>query len=403
MRRRPPTDDEEYVEDDDEAEDAGARPTLPPPPKPPTTPEFMWIAPDAPGATLPDPQPIPGGEMRYSVTPSWRRRWLLAVIGSAAMQLAIFVGIGVVLNAGNLALVPSTMWVFGIAIAVASLFSLRRPGPIAITLTEDAISYEASSFRLRCGWGSVAGLVQLGRDETTLALRLAQPEVEWERSGGAHPWRRTPYPWDMTIPLQPFTMGDPERRVQRLVAGALPSLQGVPSSVEAPHAETPGRRAAGFLIGLLPLAILMVVFSLLLHDTPATMLLRTLIICGLGAISLARWNGTTGERTADYVARVVLGPANEPRKAVVPVLARMYAVYGVFLVLGYALSLSGTSTDDLIATYGPAHTCWKSTAGKISGCELSTGQMVGTVGPTQVTCFFREPLSTTTTTFHCKS
>ena len=45
---------------------------------------------------------------------------------------------------------------------------------------------------------------------------------------------------------------------------------------------------------------------------------------------------------------------------------------------------------------------WKNNAGKISGCELSTGGMIGTIGTTQVTCFFHEPLSDTTT-FHCKS
>ena len=401
MRRRPPTDEEEYVEEDDD--DGTAPPTLPAEPSPPISPDFLWLAPNAPGASLPDPQPIPGGEMRTPVTPAWRRRWLLTVIGNAAMQLAIFVGIAVVLNAGNLSRVPTVMWVLGIGIAILSLTAgLQRPGATALALDANGITFEHSSYRLKTDWGNVARLVQLGRDETTLALRLAVPAVDWERAGSAQPWRRIPYPWDMTIPLQPFTLGEPERRVQQLVAGAVPALRGVPSSVEAPHAETPGRRAAGFIIGLVPLAVLMVGYSLLLHDSLTTLVLRTLIICGLGAMSLARWNGITGERTADYVARVALGPAREPKTAVVPVLARMYAVYAVFLVLGFALSMSGTSAEDLTAKYGPAHTCWKNDAGKISGCKLSTGVMLGTVGKTQVTCFFHEPLSDTTT-FHCKS
>jgi hypothetical protein len=229
------------------------------------------------------------------------------VIGNAALQLAIFVGIGFILNAGNLAAVSPVMWAFGLGIALLALVaSLRRPGPIALLLTADGITFEHSCFRLMADWDQVIRVVQLGADQTTLALQLEESAAFWERLASTQPWRRIPYPWDTTVPLEPFTLGDASNRVQRWVAGALPALRGVPSSVEAPRAETARRRAAGLAIGLLPLVALMVAYSLLLRDSPATLVLRALIICGLGAMSLARWNGTTGERTADFVARVVL-------------------------------------------------------------------------------------------------
>ncbi len=400
MRRRPPPEDEYF--DDVDADEAPTAPLPPAAPVPREAPAFLWLAPSAPGAVLPDPEPIAGGDVRCTVTPAWRRRWLAGVIGHAALELAIFVGIAFILNAGDLAAVPLVMWAMGLGFALLALVTgLRRPRPIALLLTADGITFEHSSYHLMANWDQVVRVVQLGADQAKLALRLEGSAAVWERPTSARPWRRIPYPWDTTVPLEPFTMGDASNHVQRWVAGALPALRGVPSSVEAPHAETPSRRAAGFAIGLLPLVALIVAFSLFLRDSPATLVLRALIICGLGAMSLAGWNGTTGERTADFVARVVLGGSNQPRRAAVPVLARVYASYVVFIALGFTLSMASTSADGLAAKYGPAHTCWTNQTGKITGCALRGGAMLGVTGVTEVTCFFAEPLPAGTLTFHC--
>jgi hypothetical protein len=393
MRRPPTTNEGAVIEDEGEAS----------PPDPPESPAFLWLPHDAPGATLPPPLPLPDWEMRFAVTSAWRRRWLLGVLGNAGMQLALIAGIGFVLNGGDLAGIPTVMWSIGIGLALFVLVvGLMRPGPLALTLTEGGFNFEHSSFRLQAGWGSVVRLVQLGRDESTLALRLDKPGVAWERPTNAKPWRRTPYPWDTTVPLEPFALGDQSRQVQARVAGAVPALQGVPAEVVAAHAETPGRRAAGFIIGLVPIAVGMAVLSQVLGDGPVTAFLRTAIMVGLGALTLARWNGTTGERTADYVARVALGPSQEPRRTLIPVLARVYAPYALFLGIGFVLWTTSAPSVDLTAKYGPAHTCWKNDAGLISGCLMRDGTMRGDFGGTEVTCFFVEPLPATQTVFHCK-
>jgi hypothetical protein len=403
--------DEDELYDEEEGDEAVQSLAAPPPPSalptapPPDSPDFLWLSPTAPGATLPDPKPMARDEEVFVTTRDWDRRRTLRIVGNALLQAGIFIGIVAVLNLDHLGAVPVLWWSIGVALGVVVLIGgLTRPGAVSLTLTEGGFSYEDGSFRIQSAWSNVARLVQLGGDEPALALRLHAPATAWERTSRAKPWRLVPYPWDTTVPLAPFTLGDPSREAQALVAGALPALQGVPSNVEAPHAETSGRRAIGFLIGLVPLGALAIVTNLVSGDAVPLALLRTAIIAGLGAMALIRWNGTTGERSVDYVARVILGPAKESKRSAIAVLLRTQGVFIAILLVTVALSLSvGAATaSSLTAKYGPAHTCWKNDAGKISGCQLSDGTMRGTVGTTQVTCYFTEPVPSTPQIFHCR-
>jgi hypothetical protein len=391
--------------DDSGPNSPSAEPGLPPPP-PPGAPflerrDDPVSATGAPGAELPRAIAIPEQAQHFVPSAAWSRRRVLGVVGNALLQTAIFFGIVGVLNLDHLGTVPMYFWGLGVGIGLMILIAgVTRPGPIALTIDRDGVTYEDSSFTLRTGWANVTRIVQLGRDETTLALRLGAPSASFERSGRVQPWRRVPYPWDATIPLAPFTDGDASREAQALVAGALPHLSGIPSLLEAPHSESLGRRVVGFVVGVVPLAVLALVVNLMAGDPAPTAVLRMAIIGGLGAMALLRWNGTTGERIVDQVTRLALGPSAEPRWKAVSVILRAHAVYIAILLLTLSVSLLGTA--NLEAKYGPPHVCWKNDEGKISGCLLATGAMRGAVGTREVTCFFVEPLPSTPQTFHCK-
>ena len=66
-----------------------------------------------------------------------------------------------------------------------------------------------------------------------------------------------------------------------------------------------------------------------------------------------------------------------------PVVAAVLLMF----VIGTVGRADLSSHPSLENQYGPAHTCWQTTDGSVSGCRLSTGDIVGTETNTVVICY----------------
>jgi hypothetical protein len=53
------------------------------------------------------------------------------------------------------------------------------------------------------------------------------------------------------------------------------------------------------------------------------------------------------------------------------------------------------------STTASAHTCWEDGEGAVTGCQLDSGEIMGTKADTVVTCFFKEPLPETDVRLRC--
>jgi hypothetical protein len=381
------------VDEDQDSEPAAAS-SVPTPPSPP--------------AVL----PLGAEAVIFAVTDAARRRQRLRVIGSGIGWLLLFLTIVVLSNGGDLTTVPILF--FGLALfgSGSMLYNgWTKPGPISLRLSPHAVIYEDSGFRIQSAWDNVEGIVRLGTDPQALALNLRTGAVVTEDPGRNRSWRRRPYRFDRTVPLEPFLLGDPEERVLRAIGALTPGVVGWnPEIVEPAHADA-ATRILGWAIVVVPFLILLGAIFVVpgqrswTGSLVAAVAFQMVLVGGFLTVSLWRWNETTAERVMDWIGRVVRAPGPDERRAdVAGVVLRRWAAFGFYLLLGTSIWLTGgqTSTVDLAARYGPAHQCWQDSDNKIAGCRMVNGTVRGSAGGTPVTCFFTEPLTAATVTFHCR-
>jgi len=344
----------------------------------------------------------------FDMTPAAKRKaWLAiarnAIVAGGAVLALFFVVSG--------RLTPAAL-PYVVAVAVGILIGgARQRGSRGLDLTTHGVTYRATLFTLSAPWGDVDSLIRLAPRPAAFALHLARPaSVTEKRLPFGAPWRRQPYPFDRTIPLEEFLDGDLEASVIGRLRDLKPSLL---TSEPALLPRQPVRlewRALGWIVGLVPFALGGGIIVALLAPPPFDAFTARLIgaqavfLAGALTVSLLRWHAPTGERTMDYVGRGLAAPrAGERRSDVVRPLASIYAIFVFAVAVGVGLGrLNASTTGDPFATYGQAHTCYFDTNHKISGCRLNDGTMRGQATNELVTCYFNEPLPESAVTFHCR-
>jgi hypothetical protein len=346
-------------------------------------------------------------EVSYTVTPAAKRTaWLriarnavLVVVPVAALLFVVF---------GRIS--TFTLPVL-LGAAIGTFVNGARRGPRGLTLASEGITYRDASFTLVAPWSDVDSFVRLAARSNAVAIRLGGSSVVKEdRFPVGAPWRRQPYPFDRTIPLEPFIDGDPEQAVIARLRDVLPAVFESDLPLERRPQVRTQWRAIGLAAALVPAAIAGAVATVLLG--PRAFEAQTLRAIGVVAIivvgsvtgALWRWNALTGERTMDFIGRALVAPrAGERGADVARALAPTYLVLAVALVLGFGIGRLGAATDagGLVATYGQAHTCYLNADHKISGCLLNDRTTRGAATNSTVTCYFNEPLPTGTVTYHC--
>ncbi|MHB8961015.1 MAG: hypothetical protein ACYDAN_15500 [Candidatus Limnocylindrales bacterium] len=397
--------DEEYadgsVDEDDDIVEAPRPSRLPRLPAPPVA----WSQPLRTGAVPPSPLVLPDGGVRLLPTRSYQFLRLRALAVSVALSILLPLGVLAVITRGDLTVVPVAFygW-FALMAGIVTVSSLRAPAPKLLSLDADGITYDHDAYVLKAGWAAVEAIVQIGDKPEALAVRLAVPSAAWERPDRRAPWRKAAFPWDRTVPLFPFLRGDDEQTVLRHIAAAAPRLQGVPATVEGAVAQPTDRRIAAGAIAIVPAVVLDLAFGLTQGLSTFSLGFNTVLVSGYMLAVLARRRGVVGERVVDFAARVLLDRQGPERPiAVLRTLGGAYAGFAFFVAVGFGLAAvsPGNTMDTLAAKYGPAHSCWQTDQGEITGCRLSTGEMLGSVGVNPTTCFFSEPVPETTTTLHC--
>lgn len=347
-------------------------------------------------------------KISFEITPVARRRAALLVTRDLILSIGAVAAIAIVI-AGRL-----TPVIVGLIVVVA-IGSVANPVRQArarrLEMTAETVTYRDAWFTLAAPWDDVTALVRLRPTPSALALRLDTSALVTEKKAlfGA-PWRRQPYPFDRTIPLEPFIDGDPTDAVIARLREFMPELFDGEPMLEPGPPVTTRWRILGVAAGLVPLALggaVAIAWFVRLPLDAATarlIVIEAIILAGVLIFTLWRRVGTTGERMMDYIGRSLAAPrAEEPRIGMVRVVAPTYVRLLVFVAMGASLGLLETATtrSDLESTFGPPHTCYFDSNRKISGCLMSTGITTGTATGTLITCYFHEPLPVDTVTFHC--
>jgi hypothetical protein len=278
---------------------------------------------------------------RYGPTGAARRRaWLLVAV--TVVVVFALVSAASYIIAGQL--LGVVWWIVGAASA-ASVLGTRQVGSISLLISPSQVVYATRAFTLASSWAGVEALVRLSPKQTSLALRLASPAVTKElRAPLGAAWRSQPYPYDRTIPLQLFLGGPQGERLMAQLRLVAPGLFEAQPTLDPREPVEPRWRLVGLVAGLVPAVVLAVVSALLLFPPPFTRLsvtylgLETVALVALAVTRLRRWRPGTGERTVDFVGRVLVAPrAVERRNQVVrPLLTLIVAMVAV-LGFGYGV------------------------------------------------------------------
>jgi hypothetical protein len=344
----------------------------------------------------------------FDVTPAARRKvWLRIARNTIVAAGAVSAFFFVVSGRLTASVLPYVVGVAGATLIAGA----RQRGSRGLELTPDGVTSRATLFTLSAHWSDIDSLVRLAPRPAALALHIARPaSVTEKRLPLGAPWRRQPYPFDRTIPLEQFLDGDLEESVIRRLREVKPSLFASEPALLPRQPVRLGWRALGLIAGLAPFALVGGIVIAVLAPPPFDAFTARLIaaqavfLAGALSVSLWRWHAPTGERTMDYVGRGLAAPrTGERRSDVVRPLAYIYAIFVVAVAVGFGLGrLNASTTGDLVATYGQAHACYFDTSHKLSGCRLNDGTIRGRVTTTLVTCYFNEPLPVSATTFHCR-
>jgi hypothetical protein len=366
----------------------------------------------ADAARVPPPSPVAAGdawEHVFHATSAGRRRGNVQALASAGTSVLVFAVVLLVASSGHLDRVPLVFYgLMGVAVATQLWTAARRWSNESLSLSKDRVEYHCASYTIEARWSSVERVVSVGSRPTALALGLDRDSVTWEKRGRVRPWRRRPYRYARTIPIEPFIDDDPDSQVMAAIWAAAPRLLGAEPADVRPRGQAWGTRLLAFAIGVTPFAI--VVGGLNGHQwsEPLTlaalpeMIVSMALIGALLVQDLWAWNGTTAERIVDWVGRVVTRPeANERRRDVIGAVAATWGRFAMFLLIGLMLAISSRPSDaSLEAQYGPAHSCWMA-GNTVVGCTLADGSSFGNQSGTAATCWFVEP-ATRSTRFHCR-
>jgi hypothetical protein len=345
-------------------------------------------------------------KVSYNVTPDAKRKAWLRIARNAVLTV-VPVATLLWVMVGRLSIVTLALLLGG---AVGIVINGRRRGPRELELASTGITYRDGSFTLASSWANVDSLVRLAPRPSALAMRLASSSIVVEnRFPKGAPWRQQPYPFDRTIPLEPFLDGDPDQVVTARLREVMPSLFGTDPQLEPREPLTVRWRATGLAASLVPVslagAVVLVLFGPRPLDAQAVRVIVAvaIVLVGVLIVGLWRWHAASGERTMDYIGRGLIAPrAGESRVGVMKALAPTYGVLVLSIALGLGLGrLAAPAGGGLAATYGQAHTCYLNADHKISGCLLNNGTTRGTPTNAVLTCYFDEPIPTGTVTYHC--
>ncbi|MEI7745721.1 MAG: hypothetical protein WCK58_18445 [Chloroflexota bacterium] len=347
----------------------------------------------------PPPPPDPGIEtwrFEFGPTSAGRRRMLRARLGAPVLSAAIYLAVIFAFWGADIAAVPRELLLLFGTLTVSSLVViLRLPTPV-LTLTSLGVEYDAGRYCLEAPWSAVERLVQLGGNKAGLAIILDRPAVSFELGRRSRPWRSMPFPWDRTIPLFTLIVGERDAEVLRLIASARPDLAAVPVERLRYTAPPIPVRLLGWAAAIVPFLVVVTVVEMVAWPAAGPMFLagQAAFLALVLALTMYRWGSGTAERLGDWVGRVLLHPRDgESRSDVLRPIAGKWAGVGVFIVFGMIIGLNGSSDEQRLADYGPAHASWIGSTGTVDGCILANGSMVGDSSGTPVTCYVREPLT----------
>jgi hypothetical protein len=346
-------------------------------------------------------------EVSYEVTPAAKRKAWLRIARNAVLTVVPVATLLLVI-VGRLSTVTLPL-LLGAAVGIV-INGVRR-GPRGLELASEGITYRDGSFTLAASWANVDSLVRLAPRPSALAIRLASSAVVVEnRFPIGAPWRQQPFPFDRTIPLEPFIDGDPDQAVTARLREVMPSLFGMDPQLVPREPVRVRWRAIGLGASLVPVTLAGAIALALLGPRPLdAQTLRVIgavaiVLVGVLMVGLWRWHAASGERTMDYIGRGLVAPrAGESRLGVVRALAPTYGVLvlSVAIGLGVGRLAAAPTGGGPAARYGQAHTCYFNANHKISGCVFNDGTTRGTATNAVVTCYFDEPVPAGTLTYHC--
>jgi hypothetical protein len=288
-----------------------------------------------------DDEELPAAAETFRPSPATRRRKWLRIVATAALVGAA-VGGPLLAVSGRLSPI-----ILGIAIGAAVgilVNGLRLRTGMELTIAPVGVTYRTRMFTLASPWEGVAGLVQLGASPATVAIQLAGSSVVHEaRFPLGAPWRRQPYGFDRTIPLEPFLGGPGGTRLTDLLRATHPTLFDTAPTLDVPAPVEPRWRIVGLVVGLLPAPLLGAAFLVALATSAGTVavaidaLVFVALVAG-EAWLLWRWQPGGGERVVDYIGRSLVAPRSGERRAkVVRPLGTTYGWLVVGLAFGYVL------------------------------------------------------------------
>src|SRR5258706_13386510 len=239
----------------------------------------------------------------FDVTPAARRKaWLRvarnSIVAAAAVSAFFFV------ISGRL---TASALPYVVAVAGATLIAgARQRGSRGLELTAKGVTSRATLFPLTAPWSDIDSLVRLAPRPAALALHLSRPaNVTEKRLPLGAPWRRQPYPFDRTIPLEQFLDGDLGESVIRRLREVEPSLFASDPALLPRQPVRLGWRALGLIAGLVPFAlvggIVIAIFAPPPFDAFTARLIaaQAVFLAGALAGSLLRLHAATGEPTID--------------------------------------------------------------------------------------------------------
>jgi hypothetical protein len=367
--------------------------------------------PAATGATT-DPDAEDGDEPEpdwtwHDPTAASRRRLNTASAVSIGVSAAVYAGIALVVTRGHPERLPLLFYgLFLVSLIARVRQLLSRPGSLSLALGTAGVRYETGQYTLQCDWDDVEHVMSFGGRQSALALGLRRDALQWEHESRAMPWRKQPFAYRRTVPIEPFIEGDPDNGVLAQVWQLAPRLLGPDPMDGRPRPQPWSTRLLSIMVTAVPFAVVagtLIAYPWGEEPTPGAIgavVIQAALIGGLLLGDLWGWNTTTPERLVDWIGRVLRRPRPAERRAeALGAVGRMWGSFAFFLVLGALVALSSSpSTAQTVAKYGPAHDCW-SDGTQVVGC-LVGGRLVGTAEGTKETCYFREPIAETTT-FRC--